>query len=196
MGVSTSTFLSDADMDAGLYHAACTGDAAGVARYINDAANVNHREKDEGNATPLIAAAQEGLDDVVALLLHSPVCDVRIRDEWGLTACHYAARWGHKSTLGLILSAGADVSVRSEDGSTAAHFAAERGHSAALAVLLDAGADPYACTAAGLSVKDLAQRARCGHVIERRLAALAAAKEELAPSATTELKPLMSEEVV
>ena len=164
MGASPS---ADSIKDEGLYAAAAHGDAVLVEQYLADAANPNHRDKEDGNATPLIAAAQDGAADIITLLLRAPACDVQIQDTWGLTACHYAARFGHEDCLRLLIEAQADLTIRASDGFSAAHVAAERGHADCLAILCEHGANINARTKEGATVSMLAADEACRDVLER-----------------------------
>ena len=71
--------------------------------------------------------------------------DVMGRDEDGITALHYAARWGTPENIQALLKAGADVMARSKRGFTPLHYAAWYGKkSGVIETLLEAGADPKA----------------------------------------------------
>ena len=50
----------------------------------------------------------------------------------GWTPLHYAARWGHKEVVELLIAAGADVNVKFEDGKTALNWVSSRGEIADL----------------------------------------------------------------
>ena len=46
-----------------------------------------------------------------------------IGDKRGLTALHYAARFGFKELVKLLLAQGADINLRDNNGFNAAHWA-------------------------------------------------------------------------
>lgn len=46
-----------------------------------------------------------------------------IGDKRGLTALHYAARYGFKEIVKLLLTYGADINLRDSNGFNAAHWA-------------------------------------------------------------------------
>lgn len=159
--------------DSSLWYAAAHGDEERLAELIEDAANVNHRERDQDNATPAIAAATEGLLACLLLLLRVPTCEVDAGDDWGYAPCHYAARQGHGACLQALLDAGAQPDRRAKDGATPAHLAAEHDHVECLAACLAAGADPEARTHAGLSVAAAAAAGgACALLLRERAAAV------------------------
>ena len=146
----------DAENDEALFYAAAHGDEEEVVRLVDEAANVNHRMREQDGATPLMAACQEGAVACVRIILSSPTCDWAITDSWGMSATHYAARWGRSDCMAALIEAGVSIGDRAKDGATAAHFAAEHGHHDLLECLLAAGADLEARTTAGQTVTEVA----------------------------------------
>lgn len=201
MGTGISQ-TADTIKDEALWFAAAHGDVESVAHYMAKAADVNHRNKEEGNTTPLMLASQEGHTDIVALLLSSPYCDVHIRDEWGFTACHHAARWGHDICVRQLLAAAADITATCSNGSLPAHCAAECGHAACLAVLLAAGCDAEARTKEGHTVYALSSDQATRDVLEASIARRAAEPEGQSPGrhdgkkAPTERAPLLEDALI
>ena len=51
-----------------------------------------------------------------------------IGDKRGLTALHYAARYGFKELVKLLLANGADINLRDNNGFNAAHWAKMNEH--------------------------------------------------------------------
>ena len=51
-----------------------------------------------------------------------------IGDKRGLTALHYAARFGFKEIVKLLLAQGADINMRDGNGFNAAHWAKMNEH--------------------------------------------------------------------
>jgi ankyrin repeat protein len=99
--------------------------------------------------TPLFHPAALGLADLVGLLLAFGGA-VHHRDQWGLTALHYAGRHGHAAVAALLLRAGADPNAADPAyGFTPLHEAAAGGHLAAARLLLAAGANPTRALSAG-----------------------------------------------
>ena len=69
------------------------------------------RRGDAYGKTPLMAASEEGHDEVVRVLLDAGA-DVNASEENGKGALYYASDEGHTSTAQLLLDRGADVSAR------------------------------------------------------------------------------------
>ena len=93
--------------------------------------------------TALMAAAQEGKNNTVALLLE---CGAKIEasDKEGMTALMSAAFHGHSDAVEALLERGANMEARNKDGWTALMLAAERGRSDIIKLLLKNGANIYA----------------------------------------------------
>src|SRR3989338_4704536 len=69
---------------------------------------------------------------------------VRLADEGGCTALHWAALNGHAQIVRFLLDNGNPIDVKEAQGQTALHFAASQNHCETIIALLDAGFDPYA----------------------------------------------------
>jgi hypothetical protein len=82
MGGTTSAEV-DAVIDESLFFAALHGDTDELKRCIEEAGNVNHRQKDQGYVTPLIVAAQDGALECLTLLCEARTIDFNIGDEYG-----------------------------------------------------------------------------------------------------------------
>lgn len=90
--------------------------------------------------TPLIIAAQEGNDRVVALLLKNGArLDAAAND--GATALMMSAQTAHATVTPLLLDAGADLEARNKHGATALFLSVFGRSTPALKLLIDAGAD-------------------------------------------------------
>jgi ankyrin repeat protein len=63
------------------------------------------------------------------------------KDSFGMTPLMYAAQYGHKTVLQLLLDSKADVSTKGNDGQTVLHQAARKGDEAVVQLLLDSRAD-------------------------------------------------------
>jgi len=77
---------------------------------------------DEG-VTPLLAAASEGHEEIVSLLLSTGKADVNAKDKEGTNSLMAAAARGHLECIKSLLDANADVNEQNVDGHTALMFA-------------------------------------------------------------------------
>ncbi len=96
---------------------------------------------DEQGFTPLIWAAREGFDDIVALLLQNHA-DPNQNDVWmRANAGHKAAFWGRTTALAMLVKYGLKVNAQGGyNGYTALHDAVSSHHYDAAQVLIAAGA--------------------------------------------------------
>ena len=100
---------------------------------------------DNSGNTPMIYAAQKGLDDNLKVLL-SNGADVNYRNPaTGLSAISAAAAEGNSSAIRLLVRTGkADVNIADLSGRTPIFYAVEQNQEDALRTLLLLGADPNA----------------------------------------------------
>ena len=96
---------------------------------------------DEQGFTPLIWAAREGFDDIVALLLQNHA-DPNQNDVWmRANAGHKAAFWGRTTALTMLVKYGLELNAQGGyNGYTALHDAVSGRHYEAAQVLISAGA--------------------------------------------------------
>jgi ankyrin repeat protein len=73
------------------------------------------------------AASEGDLETLKALLKTKPTLVSR-KDKYGNTPLHWAAYFGHKAVVELLLSSGAKVNAKDKDGHTSLHYATARGH--------------------------------------------------------------------
>jgi len=66
---------------------------------------------------------------------------VNAKSDDGGTPLLYAAAYGHKEIVELLIAADADLNVRDEDGKTTLHFAALNGRKVIVELLIAKGAD-------------------------------------------------------
>lgn len=107
------------------------GEEAGslAALLVQAGADVNAVRGGDG-CRPLHIAAEQGLPEVVDVLLRHPSIDKDPRQRAGATPLYLAARNGHASVVRLLLASGADPCLYCPDGSifTPIVTAASRGH--------------------------------------------------------------------
>jgi len=96
---------------------------------------------EKGAAEDIFAAAIVGHTDQVAALLKEDPKLINARDGDGRTALHWAALYGQKKVVELLLAEKADVNSLDEDGFTPLHWAATFNQSDAVKVLLANKAD-------------------------------------------------------
>jgi cytohesin len=96
---------------------------------------------EKGAAEDIFAAAIVGHTDQVAAVLKEDPKLINARDGDGRTALHWAALYGQKKVVELLLAEKADVNSLDEDGFTPLHWAATFNQSDAVKVLLANKAD-------------------------------------------------------
>jgi ankyrin repeat protein len=83
--------------------------------------------------------------------------DVNVRNKYGKTPLHYAAKSGTPENITALLEAGADVNARDMDGWTPLYYAAEFGTPENITALLEVGADVNARDEGGKNPFDFAE---------------------------------------
>ena len=111
-----------------LYNAATENHASMAGMLLDAAANANYG--DEDGSTPLMMAAQEGYEAVLATLLRAGPCEVDKTKGVGTTALSIAAANGHAAVVARLLQAGAAVDKADGEGATPLMEAARAGHRA------------------------------------------------------------------
>ena len=140
------------------------GSVARVTELLRQGANPNaatviasNRREKEFRGTPLMAAAAEGLTDIVTVLL-SYGARVNDADPRGWTALLYAAEQGYETICRLLLDSSADPNVRTAQSGTALMVAALKGHAGIVKLLLERDADASVRDSSGKSALDLARK--------------------------------------
>ena len=126
-----------------VFTAAMMGDLASVQKMIQEGANPNKANKDDGS-TPLSVAAEFGRLDVVQFLvrhLTQKGVDLNSTNNDGKTAIYNAAQKGHLAVVQCLVQQNVDVNKGANDGTTPLFIAAQYGHLAVVECLLSAGAD-------------------------------------------------------
>ena len=92
-------------------------------------------------AVTLYSASKVGdLAKVSEFLSSDPDCAKRV-DNYGFTALHWAAMFGHVEVSRKLIKRGVSVNLQGLWGNTALHQAAMWGHVSACRLLLESGAD-------------------------------------------------------
>lgn len=127
--------------DESLFDAVISGDKAKVEALIVKGADINARDKNNNDVTPLnLAAAAGHLEIVKVLFTHG--ADINTKTIQGLTPLHLASQNGHKDTVGWLISRGVDVNAKDNGGfSTPLNLAAINGRKDVVAILLAHGAE-------------------------------------------------------
>ena len=111
-----------------------------TAKYlIENGMNVNQKNK-EHNQSPLFHASDEGIAEIVAMILDVNHDDVNHHDVFGLTPLSYASR-RHFNVVKLLVEAGANPNEQDEYGFTPLHEAAENDSLDILKYLIKNGGD-------------------------------------------------------
>jgi len=118
--------------------AAQKGDRAGVAKLIQQKANVNAPQVD--GATALHWAIYKHDPEMVDLLIRAGA-DIKAANRTGVTPLMMAAIYGDAPIIDRLVKAGADVKQKGPNGETMVMFAARNGNPQAIKVLLEAGTD-------------------------------------------------------
>ncbi len=110
-------FASEAEK---FFEVVCDGDLNKVKEMVKKNPKLVKARGVEGQM-PLSNAAFYGKNEIMAYLV-SKGADVNARDDEGLTALHYAVRWGgsfaDKNTITFLISKGADVNAKTKEGQT------------------------------------------------------------------------------
>lgn len=126
-----------------IFHAVKVGDVNGVKKFLGAGADVNARDKDGDNQTPLHYACRKGHAAIVRLLLDHGA-DVNVRNGLHNTPIGLACETdGHLDIVRILIDAGADVNAKNSavNGYTPLHAACRHGHSDVARLLVDVAAD-------------------------------------------------------
>ena len=102
-----------------------------------------------GAMDPLLEACRRGDVERRGRAANFGPLDLRLADECGRTALHWAADGGHVEVAMALIKMGADVDAADDDGQTALHYAATCERAEMCRLLLESGADPDAEDADG-----------------------------------------------
>lgn len=110
---------------------------------------MNAGDKTNTGSTRLHEAARDGDAAKVTQLLRARPGDVRTRNNFGITALHYAAIGGHQEIAAQLLAAGANVNEGTQTGITPLYGAVSEGKAEMVRFLIRNGADVNAATTEG-----------------------------------------------
>lgn len=122
--------------------AASVADHADAVRSLLSAGADPGSRSRTGETALTLAAANNGIESLEALLEKGPEIDVDVKGRDGKTPLMQASEHGHAEVVAALLQAGASVDARSLRGSTPLGFAAENRHLPVVRLLLGAEADP------------------------------------------------------
>ena len=77
-----------------------------------------------------------------------------MKNNYGWTPIHRAAREGHTDAVKLLMDHGANNDVKDNDGETPIYWAAVKGHTGTVKLLLSAGADPQIADDKGKTARE------------------------------------------
>ncbi|KAL4811049.1 ankyrin repeat-containing domain protein [Aspergillus unguis] len=125
-----------------LHHAAIAGLEGAASLFLSDKYKSRHDVNRTSICwyTPLILAAENGHEGVVALLLDHGA-DINLSDLNNRTALSWAAECGFEECVRVLLERGADVHIPDVQSKNALLRAAENGHVEVVRLLLQHGAD-------------------------------------------------------
>jgi len=144
-----------------LWNAIWNHDTKMVDLLLKNGANAKQKFKGETEATLLEVAAQEGLLDIIKLLVASGA-DADERSTHGQTPLRTAARNGRTDLVKYFLSKGCEVNTKADDGATPLEAAAGKGHMDIVKLLVEKGADVNLQDKEGDCA--LGEAARSGHM--------------------------------
>ena len=110
--------------------------------------------RDIGGNTPVMRAAAQGEEGIVAALLARGAAADALNDQ-GNNALWFASLHGSVAIGRRLLAAGVPIDHANDDDITCAMQAAACGHHAMLAMLLDHGADGDRCAPDGRTARDM-----------------------------------------
>lgn len=189
-GATPLDLVKDGDQDvsdllrgnSALLDAAKKGNSARVGKLLTPE-NINCRDAQGRNSTPLHLAAGYNNVDVAELLLEKGA-DVNAQDKGGLIPLHNASSYGHLDIAALLIKHKTVVNATDKWGFTPLHEAAQKGRTQLSALLLAHGADPFLKNQEGQTPLDLTTAEDVRSLLQDAMAQYPGA-----PSSSPELTP-------
>jgi ankyrin repeat protein len=103
-------------------------------------ANLEWKDEENGDLTPLHVAAEFGSVEIARMLIGAKA-DLNVQDKWEQTPLHVAANNGSVEIARMLIGAKADLNVQDEWEQTPLHVAARFGKVEIVRMLIDAGAN-------------------------------------------------------
>ncbi|OWY96418.1 hypothetical protein PHMEG_00033316 [Phytophthora megakarya] len=145
----------DSDGDSAL-HEAVYSHSPDCARVLIQSEATELDVQNENGWTPLIAASQRDLVQIVNTLLHKKA-SVELRTKDGRSALHIAAEEGRVDVVCLLLQHGAEIDVVNKAKWTPLMMAANRGHRETIKFLVEKGASLTCKNQLGENAADVAK---------------------------------------
>ncbi len=112
--------------------------------------------RDAKGWTPLHAAASNGFDDIVSILLDRGM-DPNVTDRYGRTALHISTAHGHIEVVRVLCEGDANLDATDRDGNTALHLAFQQRLSSLVKYLIQEGASLEIANTLGEKPVDMAR---------------------------------------
>ena len=132
---------------------------------VREGADVNAKDRDKLNYTPLMYVSFDGSTELIKLLLDNGA-DVNAKNESGVTPIMIASINGYLDTVELLIDNGADVNAKNESGVTPIMIASNNGCLSTVELLIDNGANLYAKNNTGQTALDIAKEEGHTDVVE------------------------------
>jgi ankyrin repeat protein len=125
-----------------------------ISDLITLGANLDWKNENDSNRTPLYVAAYWGKVEIARMLIDAGA-DVDVKDNNDDTSLHVAIKYGRVEVVRILIDAGANLNVQNNQGETPVHYAAMNGNPGIARMLIDAGADENILTHEGLRWDEL-----------------------------------------
>lgn len=139
-----------------LFHACAENDEEIAKFLIQNNANVNHAAMFINGKTPLIVAAEQGHENIVALLINAKA-DHHKTTHLGMSALMFTSQNGHLRTVNILASHNDQINQSDFKNRTALFFAVNKGHNNVVSSLVEKKANPNFRDSGGSSPLSMAK---------------------------------------